>query len=339
MRKKIITVFAILFFVLGCNSNKAEKYSDSFFSFDTYIQFDAYTSNEDDFKKYFEQTKSEFDKYHKLFDAYNSYKGLNNLKTVNDNAGKKPVKVDADLYNIIKDSKDYYKNSKQKNNIALAPVVLVYKDIMTKYDEGQDVKNPSMSLLKEKNKCTDINNIELRDDNTIYLKKSCAKIDVGSIAKGYTADKVAEDLEKNGLESGIINAGGNVVVIGKKPGNKDFSIGVADPNNPDDYSILIKSSDINIVTSGDYQRYYEIDNVKYNHIIDPDTLKPAQKNKSVSIITDDGLKADYFSTECFMLDFADIKELAKKFDFDYVVIDKNNKVSVSEGIKNEVEVK
>ncbi|MEG0283660.1 MAG: FAD:protein FMN transferase [Erysipelotrichales bacterium] len=339
MKKRYIFSLFILIILVGCSGSKAEKFSDSFLSFDTYIQLDGYTKDKEEFDKYYKGAKLEFERYHQLFDAYNNYEGVNNLKMVNDNAGKKAVKVDKELYDLVDQSIKYYNDSYKKNNIALAPVVLVYKDIMKDYDDGKKVSHPSMSLLKEKAKCTSIGNIELQGDNKIYLKESCARIDVGSVAKGYAADKVANKLNEEGLNSGILNAGGNVVVIGKKPGNKDFKIGIADPKNPNSYALTVDASDTNIVTSGDYQRFYEIDGVKYNHITDPDTLKPGNINKSVSIISDDGLLADYFSTESFMLNINQIKELSRKYKFEYIVIDKNDKLTMSEGINDAVEVK
>lgn len=336
MKKYLLLLISLCLF--GCQT-QMEKNSESFLSFDTYIDFTAYTSNKDDFNKYFEQTKKEFTEYHQLFDAYNNYKGINNVKVINDNAGQKAVKVDEKLYNLIKKSQEYYKDSFQKNNITLAPVVSVYKEVQEKYNDGMKVTNPEMSLLKKKAGCVGMVNIVLNDkDSSVYLKKSCAQIDVGSIAKGYAADEVAKSLEEEGLTSGIINAGGNVVVIGKK-NNDDFTVGIANPDDSNSFKMTLKASDINIVTSGDYQRYYIIDGKRMNHIIDPDTLRPAQENKSVTIINHDGLVADYFSTECFMLDISKIKELATKYKFEYIIIDKNDKITISEGIKDAVEVK
>ena len=337
MKKKLLLLFSLIL-LAGCSTN-LEKNSESFLSFDTYIEFTAYTKNKEEFAEYYKQTKEEFEKYHQLFDAYNNYPKLNNVKTINDNAGKKAIVVDKELYQLISDAKGYYKKTMQRNNIALAPVILEYKAIIEAYENNLDVKNPSDKVLNKLNKCTSIDNIVLNEaDSSIYLKKACAKIDVGSIAKGYAADTIANKLKESGLTSGIVNAGGNVVLIGAK-NDGDFSIGIADPNNPSNYRMTYAGQNINIVTSGDYQRYYIIDGTKYNHIIDPITLKPAMKNKSVTIIADNGFKAEYFSTECFILEEAEIKKLADKYNFQYIIIDKEDKVIVSEGIKDAVEIK
>ncbi|MDR1782621.1 MAG: FAD:protein FMN transferase [Bacilli bacterium] len=336
--KKIISILLLLILITGCSS-KNEKFDDSFLSFDTYIEFTAYTKDKETFDKYDKIVQDKFTYYDQLFDAYNNYKNVNNVKTINDNAGKKAVVVDQDLYYLIKESVNYYHNADKKNNIMLSPVINQYKIQQNNYENNKPVTNPSMSYLKELNKCTSMSNIQLNDkDHSIYLKEKCAQMDVGSVAKGYATDLIAEYVKKQGLSSGIINAGGNVSLIGSK-NNKPFVIGIANPDDPNTYILTIDSENTNIVTSGDYQRYYMINGKRMNHIIDPDTLLPADVNRSVTIITDDGLKADYFSTECFMLDKEKIAKLAKKFNFEYIIIDKNEKITISDGIKDEVKIK
>lgn len=336
--KKILSLIFIIFILAGCSSTN--NYKNSFLAFDTYIEFSSYTKNEEEFNKYFNYTKDEFNRYHELFNAYKNYKGLNNVKTINDNAGKKPVKVDKELFDLIKVSKEYYKNTFKKNNIALAPVVLEYKKVQEKYDNNEVVSPPKMSVLKQKSKCSNMDDIILDEKNsTIFLKNKCNLIDLGAVAKGYATDAISDNLREMGLNSALINAGGNVATIGKKPGNEMFKIGITDPNKIDNYLLILNSSDSNVVTSGDYQRFFTYNNKRFHHIIDPFTLLPSTPNKSVTIISDEGLKADFFSTETFMLEINEIKKLANDFDFEYIVIDKNDKITISDGIKNEIEAK
>lgn len=339
--KKILSVFftLVIMVTLSACSNNQEKFSNSFFSFDTYVQLDGYTNNKSEFDKYYDQAQSEFKKYHELFDAYNNYTNLNNIKTINDNAGKKPVKIDAEIYDVLKRSKEEYDKLYKKNNILLAPIVQQYKKVTEDYNDGKKVEHPDMKKLKELNKCTSMSYLKLMDNNEVYLTKSCAMLDVGSVAKGYTTDIVAGKLEKAGLKSGILNAGGNVAVIGEKPDGAAFKIGIADPHNDNDYVAIVDVKNTNVVTSGDYRRYYEIDGVKYNHIIDPDTLRPADKYLSVSIVIDDGFLADYLTTELFMLDEKTIEKVAKDYNFEYVIIHKDNKITYSEGLKDEIKLK
>lgn len=338
LKKTFIFLLFTILILTGC-SNKLEKHSNNFFSFDTVVTLDGYTASEEEFAKYFASAKNEFDRYHKLFDAYHEYREINNIKTINDNAGIKPVQVDSEVYDVIKKSIELNKTLPSKNNIALAPVIIEYKKEIDNYMDKGVASNPKMSVLKEKAKCTNINDIELLKDNKIYLKNKCNAIDVGSVAKGYAAQYVAKKIEKEGLKSGILNAGGNIVVIGSKPDGTDFNIGIANPENRNDYFAKVAVNNTNVVTSGDYERYYEIDGVKYHHIIDPDTLKPANKYLSFTVIMDDGFLADYFSTECFMLDKATIDKLAKEYKFEYIAMKNDKKIIMSQGIEHEVQTK
>lgn len=336
--KKIGLLILSLFMVVGC-SNGEDKHTKNFFSFDTSISLTGYTASNEIFNKYFDEAEQEFKRYHELFDAYNTYPNINNIKTINDNAGIKPVKVDAEVYEVIKKSVALNKKSFHKNNIAIAPITLEYKKAIDNYMDNNIAKHPDMNILKQKSSCSNINDIELLSDNKIYLKQKCNALDVGSVAKGYVAQVVAKKLEKDGLTSGILNAGGNVVVIGSKPGDKPFKVGIANPENRSDFFVNIPARNTNIVTSGDYERYYELDGVKYHHIIDPDTLKPANKYLSFTVIMEDGFLADFFSTECFMLDQKQVDKLAKEYKFEYIAMTKDKSIIMSDGLKDEVQIK
>jgi thiamine biosynthesis lipoprotein len=145
-------------------------------------------------------------------------------------------------------------------------------------------------------------------------------------------------LRDEGLEHAIINAGGNVALVGDRVGD-DFRVGIANPDDPTTARVIFAGSDINVVTSGDYQRFYTINGVRYSHIINPETLRPADMYRSITIIAEDGFVADFFSTECFMLEIEQIKQLAAEFDFEFIIIDNNHEVIVSEGIQDVVEIK
>lgn len=138
-------------------------------------------------------------------------------------------------------------------------------------------------------------------------------LDLGGIAKGYTAQLTKEKLNKAGLHNGFINAGGNVVLIGKKSDGSNWNIGVQNPDSSDSLlNIEVDQTNQAIVTSGDYQRYYTVNGTRYSHIIDPDTLMPAKQCRSVTVLTKNSTKADGLSTALFSLNFEDGYALAKK---------------------------
>jgi thiamine biosynthesis lipoprotein len=138
---------------------------------------------------------------------------------------------------------------------------------------------------------------------TIYLQDEKMIADLGAIAKGFIADKVKEQLVDAGVTSGIINLGGNVLLVGGKPDGSDFRIGVQDPDSlRGEYLGIVSLKDESIVTSGDYERFFEADGKKYHHILDPYTGFPAENSlRSVTIISPNSTDGDALSTTCFLL--------------------------------------
>lgn len=339
--KKIVAIL-IIFLSLGCQNTNENlvKYEHSFLAFDTYISFSGYSSSEDEFNKQAKIVEDKYNYYHKLYDKFNNYDNLNNVKTINDNASIKEVVVEDELYQLIKQSLDYYNQGLTGNNILLGAITSLYQEQFELYNDNKTVTLPSDKKLDSLRSCTNISDIVLKDSNkSIYLKNKCNQLDLGSVAKGYATNIIINNVDKNIVKSAILNAGGNVSLYGKKPDNTLYNVGIANPNNQNNVQFVVNVSDINVVTSGDYQRYFMVNNIKYHHLIDPNTLKPSTLNKSVSIITKDGFEADYLSTAMFMLDIKQIEANAKKYNFDYIVVDKDNKTYISEGIKDETQVK
>lgn len=140
------------------------------------------------------------------------------------------------------------------------------------------------------------------DGNTVTLKNG-AEIDLGGIAKGYIADCVADYLKGQGVASACINMGGNVVLIGTKPDGTSWTVGVRDPNGtPEQSEEVLTLSDAAVVTSGTYERGFDLDGVRYHHILDPKTGMPVQNGlASVTVIGTRSALCDALSTACFVL--------------------------------------
>ena len=127
-------------------------------------------------------------------------------------------------------------------------------------------------------------------------------LDFGALAKGYAADLCREELERKKL-SGILNLGGNIQTVGSKPDGSDWMIGLQDPDDPGAFFLTLRiTGSMAVVTSGDYQRYFEQDGVRYCHILDPETLSPVRGSlRSVTIVAKEGLLADGLATALFVL--------------------------------------
>ena len=135
---------------------------------------------------------------------------------------------------------------------------------------------------------------------------------MGAVAKGYITDGIADILEENGVGSALINLGGNVYAKGKRPDGKLWQIGVRSPESESEYLGVLSVADMAVVTSGDYERYFEYEGVRYHHILDPKTGRPAKSGlRSVTVICKDAALADMLSTKCFIAGFEEGAKILK----------------------------
>lgn len=309
IKKYIPAIAAVLMVVIGLaisnsQTSKPEQYKAGYIDvFDTVTEFLGYDSSEEEFKTKAKLLNDELLVYHQLYDIYNEYDGINNLKTINNNAGIAPVVVDSKIIDLIKFSKDVYEKTDGEINIAMGSVLSIWHNYRS---YGKEL--PPIEDLKEAAKHCDINNIIIDETaSTVYLADPEMSLDVGSIGKGYAVQMVAEHARNCGYDNMVINCGGNVAAIGTKPDNTNWKFGIQNPDLKAANNLLktVSFADRCLVTSGDYQRYYVVDGVEYCHIIDPDTLMPANYFKSVSIITNHSGLADALSTALFNMPYED----------------------------------
>lgn len=176
-------------------------------------------------------------------------------------------------------------------------------------------------------------NYRIPTESEIDAALSEKSLDFGGIAKGYAGDRLREICEANGIESGILTLGGNVVAIGKRTDGNLWRVGIAHPENPSDYVGYVEVLDKSVVTSGGYQRYFEKDGKRYHHIIDPKTGKPSESDLlSVTVISKDGTLADALSTAFFVLGKEKTLEIynSKKVDFEAVLINLDGEITVTD---------
>lgn len=179
--------------------------------------------------------------------------------------------------------------------LTIAPLV----DCWGWYDGNTAV--PDAAALSQALSLVDGGGLTL-NDNQASLSRSGMAVDLGCIAKGYTASHVAQMLSERGVSSALINLGGNVQTLGTKPDGSDWVIGIADASDPAAYLGTLSVSDCAVVTSGDYQRYFEEDGRRYHHILDPKTGYPTDNGlHSVTVVCDDGTLADGLSTALFVM--------------------------------------
>lgn len=217
--------------------------------------------------------------------------------------------VSDELLSVIKTALSYCQLSGGRFDITMGGVSALYGF------SSSAPAVPTAADIQEQLSHTGWENIVI-DGNTVTLTDPEAVIDLGAIAKGYIADRLAELLVERGVTSAIIDLGGNILCVGSKPDGSDFNVGIQFPY--EDSSTIIataKLSNMSVVTSGVYQRYFEEDGVTYHHILDPDTGYPIRNNLlSVTIISEKSVDCDALSTTVFALGLEEGMELVDGLD-------------------------
>lgn len=251
---------------------------------------------------------------------------------INAEAGIKPVKVDDDTYTIIKKGIEYAKLSNGLFDISVGPIVKLWNIGLP------EAKVPTQEEINEKLPLIGYSDIELNEnDKTVFLKRPGMMIDLGGIAKGYTADVISNILTEEGVESAIINLGGNVFTHGKKVNGSDWNVGIQNPfSDRGDIIGSIKTSNKSIVTSGIYERYIEKDGIKYHHILSPKTGYPYDNEiAGITIISDTSVDGDALSTSVFAMGVDEGMKFVNSIDgIDAIFVTKDNKIYITDGIRS-----
>ncbi len=337
MRRILAFFLSISVFLTGCASDTVEvqkkQYTATFLNlFDTVTSVTGYADSEEEFQKKAQEIHDNLQIYHQLFDIYHDYEGIANLKTVNDQAGIAPVKVENILIRFLKDCKTYYETTEGRVNVAMGSVLALWHDARSRgRDDPVNARLPEDEKLKEASEHTDINALVIDEEaSTVYLADPQMRLDVGAIAKGWAANEVS----KNAPEGLLISVGGNVCATGAKDENgAHWVVGIQSPDDPEKYLHTIEVTDECVVTSGDYQRTYMVDGKLYHHIIDPETLYPGTYWRSVTIVCRDSSAADALSTALFLMPKEEGQALLEKYDAEALWVDQNGDIQYSPGFE------
>lgn len=335
--RRVLSVILIGVLLTGCTmvpgAAKQKQYQATFLEiFNTVTTIVGMADSEEVFREEANKIYEQLLEYHQLFDIYNDYEGIANIKTINDNAGEKPVKVDSRIIEMLFDCQTFYEKTNGKVNVAMGSVLNLWHEART---EGLDfplqAKLPEQKALEEAANHTDIHKIHIDEEaSTVFLEDEKMSLDVGAIAKGWATQKVAEMQE----EGYLISVGGNVCATGPKAQGTPWVVGIQDPDKADgEYLNTVYVTKECVVTSGDYQRNYVVDGKVYHHLIDSDTLYPATYWRAVTIVCENSGIADALSTALFLMDKEEGQILLEQYGAEAMWVDAEGTTFYSPGFK------
>ncbi|MBR1486947.1 MAG: FAD:protein FMN transferase [Synergistaceae bacterium] len=312
MKRKIFVVLILISCgLLSLALRQPEKISRAGFSMNTLINMTLYA--EDANNKILDEA---YDLLNKLDKELSMYDASSDISKINSAAGVQSVKVPDDVIEVLKKSLQVYELSDGIFNPLIGAVTKLWK-----INEIEDSFIPSKVSLDAAIKLSEIQNLEI-DENTseVFLKTQGCILDLGGIAKGYASDKIIDLFKNNGIKSALIDLGGNIYALGKKPdggylaGDSDWNIGVRDPSKPYGNPALVLSvHDTSIITSGGYERFKIIDGKKYTHFFDFKTGEAIENDLlSATLITPDGSLADGLATAFMASGYEKSVEILKK---------------------------
>lgn len=326
--KRLLWLIGALLLLSGCGTG-LQRYEATYWDvFDTVTTVTGYAAGQAEFDAAAREIHDTLLEYHRLYNIYESYDGLRNLKTVNDQAGIGPVPVDTRILSLLQFAQTAWTETGGRVNAAMGSVLAHWHDAREQALEDPDrAALPDRSALEEAALHTDLSALELDlEAGTAFLTDPDMALDVGALAKGYAVEQVAAAAPDHFL----ISVGGNVCATGPKPDGTPWTVAVENPDGGD-FLKLLYAEDRSVVTSGDYQRYFELDGVRYHHIIDPDTLEPAAYWRSVTVVAESSAAADCLSTALFTLPQAEGQQLLDQWGAEALWIGRDGAQVMSPG--------
>ena len=325
---------AMLFSLCACGSREENSSTDDsseahkqFFAMDTIMTVTAYGKGGDEGIAQVVEEITEMD--NTLDPAVRNSEAFK----IN-NAHGSPTQVSEGILTMLKKAKELYDDTEGALDLSTYPLSQLWGFIDLDVENHEEGNVPTEEQIQEKRELLGFDSLTI-EDQSVSLP-SGTEISFGAVAKGYASDTAVETLRSNGIKSAIVSLGGNVQTLGEtKPDGSFWNVAVQDPNDPSGYLGLLEAGETAIITSGSYERYFEKDGVRYHHILDPKTGKPADNGLvSVTIVCSSGLTADALSTAMFVLgpDKASDYWRAHADEFQMILVTTDNQVLYTSGL-------
>jgi FAD:protein FMN transferase len=316
-------------FFSGCAGEKTFKYSVSMLN--TVCEITIVDKSQKRADKAIRDVYAEIERLQKKFNYFDKESELSKL---NDAAGIAPVQVGEETFGLIEKALEIGDITHGAFDVTVGPLISLWK----KYRGIKKLPPPGdITRLK---RLVDYRKVRLdKKSLTVFLPEKGMRIDLGGIAKGYAAQRVAVQLKNNCIRNALVHLGGDMQLLGTSAGGQLWKIGVQHPRKQNEIVTVLKGRDESISTSGDYERFAIINGKRYHHIIDPKTGYPADKSISATIITDDSVMSDGLSTGIFVLGPEEgMRAVSKLRNTEAIIISQNEKgtrIVLSEEIKKQ----
>lgn len=325
--KKILLMFFFCFYtsiILGEGVNKSAKKVLKLMG--TRFEIIAISENENTAWQGVEAGIKEISRIEKLISSWDKD---SQTSEINRQAGIKPVKVDVELFELIRRSKKISKLTNGIFDISFASLDKVWK-----YDGSMKRKPTEEEMFRSVSKINYENIILDEKTNSVFLKETGMKIGLGAIGKGYAANCAKKIMIELGINNGVVNAAGDLIAWGKQADGKDWSVGITDPNDKEKNFGWLAVSETSIATSGNYEKFVEFDGISYGHIIHPKTGIPVSGLKSVTIVCPDAELADALATSVFILGEIEGLDLINKLNgIEAIIVNNKNEIKISDNLK------
>ena len=249
---------------------------------------------------------------------------------INQNAGISPIPVSEETFSLIERSLRISRLTQGAFDISYGSI-----DKRLWNFDTQMTTLPDKETAKQMVRLINYRNIILdNNQQSVFLKEKGMRIGFGGIGKGYAAERARMIMKKNGVESGIVNASGDLTAWGLQPNGKPWTIGIVNPNVAHELFSYLEITDRAVATSGNYEKYIMVDGTKYSHTIDPRTGLPVTGIKSVTVITTNAEIADAMATPIMVMGIpAGLHMINQMRDIEAIIIDDANKIFASSNIR------
>lgn len=287
----------------------------------TVVEYTIVADSDSASRKAIEAAHAEIERVSSLLWEEDSTSAVYRLNRISDS-----MQAPDEVASFLNRSREYHSETRGVFNVSIKPALDLYR-----FDE-QDPKPPTSADLRTALPDVDMTAWSVDASGMVWKARPEISLAVGGVAKGYAVDRAVAVLKKEGVESAVVNAGGDLYCLGTNNGDA-WRVGVRDPDDPSAVIEVLGITDAAVATSGDYQQYFEHDGVRYHHILDPKTGGPARKSRSATVIASTAEWADALATAAFILGAVEGVRLLDSLGVDGLIIDSTGVIHSTSGLE------